>query len=531
MTDLSNITTICSKYNCTLLSLNSDMKIIQLKSSCGHICETSVNKFKKHKIGVHCHNCLNKLLQGVSTCIKCNNTFKPTQNMFLYCCIQCSNSRQMTQEKKDKISTSLLSKNDLYKNIDGSLKSFDEIENIKKKRNHHNISESLGNDEYVTKKPRMLDYNIIKKTYEDNGCTLLTTELEYIEHRKTQFLKNILFKIVSSCGHEYDSLYYGLVKDGTGKICKTCKNENMKKNMTIDSKTNGHGSTLVTQKHAIDIIKEKCKNMFHVKKVRDGCACDILVKPINELSDNWLQVKIKASIHKTKYSGFRVIKKYDNVVFLMVYTTTHKCWIIPPDQLEVRTYHMETNEDKYAKFHVDNLNLKFLELYNSNMYNSSTVEANTPISDAMKIEYKYVIKRENTIGFLNFKKNDMTGLHYNFKIGNFKVQESVCSKMKHKNAYYANLSKNCGKNQKEPYSIGDNDIYWINLNNYEFDFYVVPEHVLVEQDYIKTKGQNGNKYLNVIINRHWLEKYKFNYNTINNEPEKKRLLELIKTLK
>ena len=64
-----------------------------------------------------------------------------------------------------------------------------------------------------------------------------------------------------------------------------------------------------------------------------------------------------------------------------------------------------------------------------------------------------------------------------------KVFWTVSSKTKNKNFYEFKLNKSNGKNKKTSYKTGDNDFYWLNLNNKQH-FYIIPEHELLTRNII-----------------------------------------------
>jgi hypothetical protein len=445
----------------------------------------------------------------------------------------------LSEATKKKISESVLKTHSDNVDENGNIKSSEEREKNKKRK-----SENFDEDGNRIKKSRMLSYNKIKHEYEIRGCRLLTTEDEYYSLRTTMDIRNIHFKIVSSCGHEMGSLYYGLIVDETGVVCKQCKFDAQVINMSNNSKTaDGHTTSSVIQLSVINKIKERCPG-FDVQKIRDGCSSDIIVKPISSADNRWLKIKVKSCSHPYRYSGFRVVKKYDGVVYLMMYVKTDKthkfheqqsfdkCWIVTPDELELKVHYMDSNP-KYDKYltRLDDLSRKLMSLYELDIYNSDSINANMPISPAMKVEYQFVLKRTQCIPYLKFEQNNMMGLSYNFKIDHLKVQEIVCSKMKHKVSYFASLNKNSGKGKRSPYDVGDNNIYWININDQTTEFYVIPENVLVNISHITTPGQNGKTYLNILKQYEIIHPYLFHYSTINTEEERTRLINLIQFIK
>ena len=145
--------------------------------------------------------------------------------------------------------------------------------------------------------------------------------------------------------------------------------------------------------------------------------------------------------------------------------------------------------------------------------------------------------REETIKYINFGYDEMEGTVYDFKINNYKIQEKISKKYDKENRYLFFLCKNNGKlkekNNKIQYDIGDNDFYWLNCENKKI-FFVIPEKILIEKGYIGNKEENKNKQFlkfpiknDFYIKSKWVQPYIFNYETINEEENKNRLLDLL----
>ena len=72
----------------------------------------------------------------------------------------------------------------------------------------------------------MEKYNLIKQTFADYECQLLTTYEEYIEKKLTNTSK---YKIIAVCGHIVENCWFHMFKyRGTGLLCKHCTDVNHK---------------------------------------------------------------------------------------------------------------------------------------------------------------------------------------------------------------------------------------------------------------------------------------------------------------
>lgn len=522
----------CAKYGCNFKhTIGQDFKVI---SRCGHESIVSPNQFMKYKVGVYCVDCFGDILfQEIASCVNCAKKFIPTETKFLFCSPSCASSISMTDQRKISQREFNLKKNLLYLNDDGSLKSDEEIEQVRKnkKRKATCITKQVGETLYnFPKKGKFVDYIEIKNTYELQGCKLLTTEDEYMQMKQTKPLKSMWFNIVSVCGHQEKSLYYSFTESRTCLYCKRCTLIRARELLIGQAKTDdGYGNSLMTQKLAIDIVKQKCQDMFDCIKTRDGCDSDLLIRPKGSTNDCWLKLKIKSTIFGDGNISFRIGKIHQSI-YLMISITTQEIWLFDPENIQVRTYYMKQHkhvyDDNFIKDNAD-LSSRLSEKYTKQKHIGCFDELNNPISPAMKLEYSYVLKREKCISFLKFDRNEITGSVYNFKVGNLKFQENVVSQQTGKTSFVANISKNSRQQTRKPYAIGDNDFYWINLNDQFENFYVIPERVMISNGLIETSDNIGHKHLSICANP-WVNQFKFNYKTINTEHEKQRLLCLIR---
>lgn len=141
------------------------------------------------------------------------------------------------------------------------------------------------------------------------------------------------------------------------------------------------------------------------------------------------------------------------------------------------------------------------------MYNTTTKftfdELNLPINFYQQREQEFRKYRKEKLPFMNFEYDEMEGTVYDFKIGNFRVQEKV-TKMGNDNRYHFCICKNdsdkrCSGGQKfKQYDIGDNDFYWLNCDDKKI-FFVIPEKILIERGFIGNKLDKNPIQLKVCI--------------------------------
>jgi hypothetical protein len=513
-----NVSDFCKKYNCELLSTKEqiDLKPVDfdIKAACGHDNTTTFNKLFRYKKGIYCDDCFRDMDEV--KCFGCENMFEPTFRSFVYCSVKCSHSREVSDEQKQKMKDTFCKK--LDKNADF----------IGKK------------DIKISKKMNRHTYEFIRNSYKKEGCELLTTEEEFDKDSSRR-----IFNIKGKCGCIINNVNFNkfiCVKSNIN--CKKCTNNNTFIHMKSKSKIDGISTSMITEKRGIDLIREKCKDKFIIKKMREGCKSDILVKPIDEQKDLWLPIQLKVTLKKyikegAKHYLFRMRKKqYNDMLVLFVCIEDNKFWLFEPnyegiDLLQVVC--IGTTKSKYDNMRVENLDKEFNCWYNKNLYNISFEKGNIPQHKNAQLEYEYVKLRENSIKFLNFGPNEMDGLVYDFKINNYKIQEKVCSPQG--NAHYACIHKSGGHIRKEninkqtfvPYCVNDNDFYWFNIQDRN-TFYVIPEEELIDRDYITTKKNKGKTTINITGDKNWMVEYKFYYDTINEEENKERLINLLNKL-
>ena len=208
-----NINELCERYKCKLISTKDEIELLpskfKIQSKCGHVTATSFNKFFKYKIGIYCDNCfMEHMIDGIE-CMKCNNKFIPETDKSIFCSIQCSNSRLVTEEHKQKTRTTACKNLNRYNNLFVQKDPF-EFKNTKQEPDLEEKSKWT--------------YNLICAEYNNKDCVLLTTEKEFAQLSIEQELAHIKLKIKSLCGHIIDdSLFYGFIKNGIGIQCENCK--------------------------------------------------------------------------------------------------------------------------------------------------------------------------------------------------------------------------------------------------------------------------------------------------------------------
>ena len=267
---------------------------------------------------------------------------------------------------------------------------------------------------------------------------------------------------------------------------------------------------------------------------RECCEADLLIKPKKIIVDSWLKVQLKISDSNLDldYYRFNIRREYTNMLILLVHLGDKKFWLFESNNTKMGSFAISKKKSKYESHRITNLNESVYFWYNKQIYNTTLEEGYTPQTVNCKLEYEFVKHRKNKINFIDFIDSEIDGLVYDFKIKNLKIQEKICTI--EKNRTYVSLHKSAGhvnrKQKHQPYYKNDNDVYWFNDKNKKI-FYVVPEKELIDREFISTVDLIGKTKLNLILEKHWLVNYEFDYDTINEEHNKNKLMALLNGLK
>jgi len=129
-----------------------------------------------------------------------------------------------------------------------------------------------------------LDFNTIKKRFEEKGCILLIDN----EKEFNQIYKNGLTKLkyLPKCLHQHEIDYSHFNSNDTyGTYCLDCTNKNtgekLKNNLSGVNKLNN----IKLEYDCIMYLKNLLENNFDFVRAFDGCKSDIIIKPKNIKND------------------------------------------------------------------------------------------------------------------------------------------------------------------------------------------------------------------------------------------------------
>jgi hypothetical protein len=370
-------------------------------------------------------------------------------------------------------------------------------------------------------------YEKIKNSFDHNGCKLLTTKEEIDILSKPASAK---YKYIASCGHEHIVYYNVFISRNTGILCPLCisaKNAILSKNRM---EKYGKLHCLQLELNCINYFKNIISDCFTAIKAFDGCKADLIIKPKNIIEDKWLGLQFKTCSYPSNGYWFHNSNNYIDCLIICMCWEDKKIWIIPNEDINHLTkISIGLKKSKYDKYEVtmEILINKLLQMYKI-IPTHSFDKHDMPICIYQQREKEYYRYRESKINFLKFDYNDMEGLVYDFKIGNKKVQEKIGGKNNTKEYSFSfTMCKNGGNQTQKQYDVGDNDIYWLNCDDYKY-FFVIPELIMINLGYIgNIEGLSLKKILKINpIKKNklteLLQEYLFDYENM----DKERLINL-----
>jgi len=373
-------------------------------------------------------------------------------------------------------------------------------------------------------KIQKLDYQTVKKRFDDKQCKLLLTEVNFDE---IYINSSSSLSYIATCGHNCQTDYNHFNSyDDSGLLCKYCLNKKVSEDLKNRYSGENRLKTTKIEYEAIKYLIEILKNNFQCIKADDGCKADIIIKPLNILTDEYIGLQIKSTENKNKRNSYNfkiANKSYENMAIICICVNDEKIWCFENEHIKDLNILTVSQTSKYNKFELNKLNIDeyILGIYNKLKKNSFDI-LNKASNLKTQQEQFYKQHRINMIDFLDFNQSDMEGTVYDFLIDDIKFQEKVGTLADNEidNVYY--LSKKCGKNKSQCYEEGDNDFYW--LNNKDFNsFYIIPESVLIEKNIVGRIDKIPVKFRISKNANLWTNAYEFSYLDI----DKPRLIKLI----
>jgi hypothetical protein len=328
-----------------------------------------------------------------------------------------------------------------------------------------------------------MDYDNVYDTFINKGCKLTINKEEYYNLKKIYKIPKLNY--IASCGHN-NSVHYNVFKSrNTGVICPKCMINN-NKHSCVKKTISGECVNFYYNNLSINYILNIIKSNYTYKYTHEGCMIDLLIKPLIEVSDLWLQVKIKSTniFHNNTY-GFNndnKNNKYKNYIIICVYVNENKIWLF--DDSDITTTKISIGKYK-SKYDVNEVNIENINSILLNKYQTkklvSIEDMNTVLPKCIKIEIDHAELRKKYVKY-EFDIVDKY-LHTDFKLNNKNFQEKVGSRYDNKNNVNFKLTKRCSISKSyQPYNKNDNDFYWLHLPNKK-QFYLIPEDVILVNEY------------------------------------------------
>lgn len=364
-----------------------------------------------------------------------------------------------------------------------------------------------------------LSYNTIQTTFKSKGCTLLTTEDEFIkEHMNAK--SN--FTIVSQCGHETQVKYDMFKAKSTGTICKNCRIESLKLRLSPCSEQieySGYTAIrdMIVQDNALDVVK-----------MVEGTKADFAVKPNVTTYDKWLPIQLKVTnspsvVNSNNYSFRKVGNGYDGMLVICFCVSDRRMWLLPYEIVKsLKTLSIGAKTSKYHSYEctLAELSRKLLHYYEGDerFKKESEANLNLPVSDQQKREQEFRKVRENTFPFLKFQYPEQEKLCYDFTVNGLKIQEKVATCIRKRGKLVENSLVVNLMSSSKTYKLGDNDLYWIHTPNKEL-FYLIPEQELYEHGFLDISSTDRMLRLypgkeKEDIKHKWVVNYCFRYDKI-----------------
>ena len=205
-------------------------------------------------------------------------------------------------------------------------------------------------------------YQIVQKTFEQQGCTLLTTEEEY----KLQNVRQPNYKYIAKCGHLHNVFYNVFKSRQTGILCPSCMTL---KNAVIakDRVSNDKLKNIKQELECINYFKDLISEEYTVIKAFDGCKADVIIKPNYILENKWLGVQVKTCLNVVRCHSFNLSgNDYTNNMILFICLEDKKMWGFLQENLQEGLIRLSIGlkKSKYDKYELTFQNL--IEILNKN---------------------------------------------------------------------------------------------------------------------------------------------------------------------
>lgn len=365
--------------------------------------------------------------------------------------------------------------------------------------------------------------DVVKKL---NDVVVLTTEEEWNLTSMSISREYIKIKCINNtCTESRVLLINGI--NSKSKACEKCCRAKSSSIMKIyNNDDNGNASELFTkyELEMTEVLEKILEKYFIVETTIDGCKCDMYIKPIDILTNQWLQIQLKSSNSNTRYYCFGMNKnKYENMIVIFYHITDHKFWLADGNVLpNINVISIGKNKSPYDKYAIssDNIASVLLNYYKTyKLFNKADILKQLGKSNL--VEHANRVRREELIGDkLTIKYPKQQNTIVDVYINDYSVQDksgSLKMSSKTKTAYFSYCIR---RSKSKTYCIGDCSFYWF-YNKYNPYFLVIPEELLLKYNHISSKrNEKANASFSIDFNdckNHKFADYMFDYNKLDIE--------------
>lgn len=386
---------------------------------------------------------------------------------------------------------------------------------------------------------KMYQYEKLVECFKSKGCHLLVSKQDFEANHQSNKIPKL--KYVASCGHEHEVHVNVFRSRDTGIVCPSCKSKEnaIKKRGEATRTSEGQSLNILQEDICVRYLKETIKS-FKCVKTNDGCQADLAMQPINANNDEWMRVQIKSTQRTNNgYSFHCHHNDYVGMLIICVSSTDKRMWFFNGSTTNLSKISIGKNKSKYDEHEVSIEHLEVcLDGYYNKLPRTSLAEVMVPLSACHKLAHEFRLHREKTLEFLDFEQPNESNLVYDFKVNGKRVQEAVCTRIRHKKGVIVHLAKNGGKYNTETsmqhlricFESGDNDLYWLHMPDKRY-FYCIKEDFLMQQGHITAREEPFAGKKNIWIscneemkpNKNGWDKYLFDYTNI----DKERLTQLL----
>jgi hypothetical protein len=366
----------------------------------------------------------------------------------------------------------------------------------------------------------MENYLKIKKCFEERGCTLCTTFEEFEEKRKNvriQYYQFVRVDFIGTCSHKSSVVYTNFFLRNTGMTCKDCILQQMKNRPKMNLNE--------IEYEGIKIIETYLQYHYTIMRTKEGCTADLAIRCHTDEKDEWIPIQVKATTNVSHgmYSFRKVKDTYKNMLLLCVCIQEQKVWLIPYNNLTIKSNLNISRVSKYNQYMVDLSSIHDrIESYRNQIHCTTLDILCTPLTDTQQKEQRYSTKRERMFPFLTYEYPIIQNSAVDVIINGKKVQEKVLGFNHKKSTLVGYIGCNNGSKDKKrkfrSYFLGENDYYWLH-SSIDERFWIIPENVLYEKGLITANDSVQNiKHLYINSkNNTWLSDYQYDYTAIEQE--------------